>query len=199
MDAAQSHPELLRRWNLLVSRSAERGWGVWIVSSTRSIDTQRFWYALYKMVPSQWPNIVADPDRDAGVTPWGWRGRGSFHMVQLDGYSHALDINWSGAYTHEMHALANTCGLRFPEPTENWHTQAFDAYSNGFYPVEEDDMTPSQLGLIRDPDRPDVDEWGMFLMETVPGPNGEPATYKWYRYDVAVTFIHQELKMARLG
>lgn len=190
-DIAMSHPELARRYSLLVERCWSRSWDVSISSSSRSVETQRAWYALY--LKGQWiqdgkPAIVADPDRDAGATPWAWRARGSLHMIQQDGFSHALDLGFSGGSHEDLHAIANTCGLRFPEPTEWWHTQCFDAYSNGFYPVEEDDdMTPQQLGLIRNPDGSDT--WGVMLLETV-----EPPTYKWYPFNAAVIFIHQAFK-----
>lgn len=62
-----------------------------------------------------------------------------------------------------------------------------------------DDMTPEQLGLIKntDPNAPDVDEWGVELLETLDFKNNV-ATYKWYRFDQALKFTHQELKMRRL-
>lgn len=148
-DLGFSHPELSRRYTLLVGEMWRRGFDIWIASSSRSEAQQREWYALY--LRGLWlvdgkPAIVADPDRDAGATPFGWNAHGSLHMIQRDGYSHALDLGSAGCTHAQLHAIADLCGLRFPEPTEWWHTQAFDAYSGGvFYPVsivqeEGDDM-----------------------------------------------------------
>lgn len=197
-DLAFSHPELARRYELLVERCWQRAWDVSISSSSRSEATQRAWYALY--LKGQWivdgkPAIVADPDRDAGATPFGWRAHGSLHMIQQDNYSHALDLGITGPTHEDFQALAWTCGLGHPEPSEWWHFQAFDAYSNGFYPVEEDDMTPEQLGLIKDPNNPGNPVYGLMLMETVPDAAHPEGTFKWYPYNEWAIFTHQAGKM----
>lgn len=152
---AQTHPELERRWNLLVGRTWMFGTELWIESATRSRETQADLYARWKAGTYLVP-VVADPDRVLGPSPWGWPLTGSFHMVQADGYSHALDIGWRGLDDEMMRSIALSCGLYQPEAREKWHFQWWDTY-NGVYPVrenpttQEDDMTPQQLAMFFGP------------------------------------------------
>jgi hypothetical protein len=137
-DLAFSHPELARRWDLLVKAAWSHSWDVRITSSSRSYQTQLAWYRLDQA--GLWPTgPVANPDQIWGMTPWGWLAKGSLHMVQQDGYSHALDLSFVGATASQFRAIALPCGLRFPEAGEDWHCQFWG--NDGIYPVTEDDMT----------------------------------------------------------
>lgn len=120
-----SHPELVRRFNLLVAECWANGWECGITSSTRSKATQedlyRRWLAGTYKVPS-----VANPNAPHGPSPWGWTIVGSYHMPQADGFSHALDLHWRGCTPSEFERLANKCGLQRTVPNENWHYQWFN-------------------------------------------------------------------------
>ncbi len=117
-----SHPELVRRYNALVAACWTHGYEVWISSSSRSRATQedlyRRWLAGTYRVPS-----VANPNGDHGPSPWGWRWKGSYHMPQQDGFSHALDMGWRGCTPAEFEQLCNQVGLQRTVPKENWHYQ----------------------------------------------------------------------------
>lgn len=138
-DLALTHPELVARFELWLRRVRMAGGDGGVTSATRSRETQTEWYRLWQA--GQFPNLVADPDRDAGPSPWGWHARGSLHMPQEDGHSHAIDIWWVGISTVQAHAFGRISGLRFPEPTEAWHAQWWDA-SGGPYPVTPLDPPP---------------------------------------------------------
>lgn len=147
-DVGQSHPELVHRYNRLVQLCWERGWYVGITSSSRSYAEQR---SLYRAYLAGTGNMAADPDAVVGKSPWGWVINGSYHMVQEDGYSHALDLHWQQCSPKQLETAANLVGLKLTVPGENWHFQWFDTY--GIFqpllpeplppdPYEEDEMTP---------------------------------------------------------
>lgn len=146
-DLGQSHPELVKRYNRLVGICWERGWYVGITSSTRSYAEQR---SLWRAYQAGVGNEAADPDAVVGPSPWGWKIHGSYHMVQADGYSHALDLHWQQCSAKQFESAANLVGLRLTVPGENWHFQWFDT-RGVFEPLlpeplspefEEDEMTP---------------------------------------------------------
>lgn len=127
MNLGQSHPELARRYDHLVRLCWERGIEIGITSSTRSRAAQEAMYYRWRL-PKNHPNhydvpSVANPNSDGGPSPWGWRWRGSKHMVQADGYSHALDLHWHGIHAAGFEQLAMLVGLRQTVPNENWHYQ----------------------------------------------------------------------------
>lgn len=115
---------MVRRYNALAAAAHERGWRVGVTSATRSREIQadlyRRWRAGTYNVPS-----VANPNGVNGVSPWGWTIYGSYHMPQHDGYSHALDLNWSGCTAAELERVAAGYGLVQTVPRENWHYQWF--------------------------------------------------------------------------
>lgn len=119
-----THPELAYRYERLVELVWTNGWHVNIVSSTRSkaeqIDIYNRWVAGNYSAPS-----VANPYLFNGYHPDGWPLYGSNHMIQEDGYSHALDLGWMGCSPAQLAALAWQCGLRLTVPDENWHFQMF--------------------------------------------------------------------------
>ena len=195
------HPEMIKRFTRLVRWAWSNSWDVGVNSGARSYSQQKDWYTQY--LNGTWPyGLVADPDRISGPSPWGWIAKGSLHMIQADGYAHALDINWIGTTAQRVHEQAYKYGLRFVEPTENWHCQWWD-FRSGIFPVlEEDDMTPEEyahsLGLHPDPDNPMSGVYGVMLLEEWDPSTGH-AAYKWYPYSEAIKFIHQEMKMQRLS
>lgn len=138
-----THPEMARRYDLLVELCWSRGWNVGITSSTRSRITQEYWYSLY--LQGRWPNIVADPNRFYCTAPdeiGGWPAYGSCHMLQEDDHSHALDLFWQGPTSHDFRGLCYLCGLHDVEPSEDFHFQWWDASRQVFpcYAQGADDM-----------------------------------------------------------
>lgn len=149
-DLALTHPKMAERCNQLVALCWSRSWYVGITSSTRSYDEQKSLYDAYKNAPST-HNTAANPDASLFTSPaevGGWPVKGSFHMVQQDGHSHALDLHWSQCSPEELAEAAQQCGLRLTVAGENWHFQWFD--QNGVFDnpsavptvSEEDEMTP---------------------------------------------------------
>lgn len=146
-DIANSHPELVKRYNKLVEESWKRSWFIGITSSSRSYDEQA---ALYRAYLNHTGNNAANPDQVLGKSPWGWPVKGSYHMEQADGFTHALDLHWSQCSPEQFAELANYCGLHLTVPGENWHFQWWD--TDGIFDnpsaqpeptdEEEDDMTP---------------------------------------------------------
>lgn len=121
-DLAQSHPQLALRFEAVVEQCRQRGWSVGITSSTRSRAVQADLYDRWLRGRYNAPS-VANPNSDGGVSPWGWRWRGSYHMPQQDGHSHALDLHWGGCTSDEFNAVAESCGLRRTVRNEPWHYQ----------------------------------------------------------------------------
>lgn len=167
-------------------RAWEKGWDIWISSSSRSYETQSAWWDLYQH--GLWPARVAPPDQIWGPSPWGWEARGSLHMIQEDGYSHALDLGWRGPFDFQIFEVAKACGLRFPEQGEDWHAQWWGL--DGIYPVEEEaDMTVDefmeQTGRVGN-DLGQVSKrdgiWGQVLSDGV-----------WYTIQDRQEFIHRKL------
>jgi hypothetical protein len=139
-----THPELTRRYELLVERCWAKGWDIGVTSSTRTEETQRQWYALW--LQGLWPNLVADPDRYYCQAPdelGGWTAKGSMHMIQADGWSHALDLYWWGPSATQFRLEAFECGLRAVESTENWHYQFWDVSREVFPCHDEGEDMPS--------------------------------------------------------
>jgi hypothetical protein len=153
-DIAQSHPELAKRYNQLVELCWARGWYVGITSSTRSYQEQTILYANYRAGTG---NKAANPNAVIGKTPFGWNAYGSYHMIQQDGYSHALDLHWQQCTPGQFAEAARQCGLRLTVPGENWHFQWWNTAGIFDKPLpdpivvpetpEEDEMTP----VIHDP------------------------------------------------
>mgnify|MGYP000653304996 CR=1 FL=1 len=146
-DIAQSHPELVKRYNKLVKLCWANSWYVGITSSSRSYEEQASLYQAYKNGTG---NNAANPNGVIGVSPWGWVAHGSYHMIQEDGYSHALDLHWSQCSPEQFAELAEKCGLKLTVPGENWHFQWWD--TNGIF--EEEAATPQQeeiMIIVHDP------------------------------------------------
>jgi hypothetical protein len=195
-DVGFSHPELARRWGLLVGECWKRSWNPYITSSSRSYETQTSWYKLW--IAGQWPTgPVANPDQFWGWAPWGMPMYGSLHMVQKDGYSHALDVVCGGANTVEFQAVAWQCGLRFPERGEYWHCQWWG--NDGIYPVylevEEPDMTLDEymhgIGRVAEPGT----EGGLGELRIIDGAIHQKLDDgQWYTLADRDEFIHRHMK-----
>lgn len=140
------HPEFRRRNAALVGACWARGWHIEYVRVTADIATQR---ALRKAYVNRLRSIpAADPDVVGGLCPDDvfltggrerWRLVGSYHQVQADGWSHAIDYGIEGCTWPEFHALAHGFGLRFPLASwsvyrEPWHGQWWDT-ATGIYPA----------------------------------------------------------------
>lgn len=199
MDAlAFTHPELRRRYELLVARCWARSWDVGITSSTRSEAQQREWYRLWQA--GEWPALVADPDRIYCKAPdelGDWIATGSMHMVQADGWSHALDLWWLGPSPDEFKAEAYQCGLHPVEPTENWHYQFWDASRIVFNCYDQgDEMDQAQFSAFqsRALGRPGN---GIGCTRVNPGDNVTVEVMlidgNWYAYADVVEFLHRKL------
>ena len=195
------HPELAKRYLRLQKWAENNGWQMGITSGARTYSEQKRLYTLY--ITGQRPILAVNPDIITGRSPWGWYAQGSLHMVQPDAWAHALDIWWIGPTTRMVHEKAYLYGLQYVNSQEIWHTQWWD-FRSGIFPViepeEEEDMTVDEFraatGLVPDPDG--SGKLGMYLLETLDTTTNE-ATYKWYDYATALIFIHQELKLKRLG
>lgn len=73
-------------------------------------------------------NLAADPDQVIGRTPEGWVAKGSWHMVQSDGWAYGVDLSkpwWmtKGSAQTIIDRVAPRYGLRRTVPSEWWHLQ----------------------------------------------------------------------------
>lgn len=198
---AQSHPELVKRYTKLVELCWANGWEIWISSSTRSRQTQEDLYKRWRAGTYNVP-AVANPNGDGGPCPpslGDWRWRGSYHMPQADGYSHALDLGIRGTSWVTFADLAASCGLRQTVVnsrgivTEPWHYQwchrrvVFDAPALHHMPPEEDEEV--KWTLVQ-PDHGTSPRY----------PNGHPLKGAWYNANNAGLAYHmrtpQEIQLA---
>lgn len=203
-----SHPELIRRFNRLLEACWSRGWHLDIVSSTRTYESQKSLYLAYRSGLRS--SVVANPDAFAGKAPetyllldnGGWDMHGSMHMPQYDGYSHAIDVAIEGVSWWEFHMLAEQFGLYKTVPSEDWHLQWFTPQGVFNAPLtimstEEEDMNARELaaalGAVYN-ESTGVAE--VPLLESYDPATGA-ATFSNYPFAAALTFTHQELKMAR--
>lgn len=142
---AQLHPEFVRRNEAFVGACWDRGWHIEYVRVTADIETQRSLYVAYRdrkrSIPAANPDVVGSLCPDDHLLTAGrprWNLVGSFHQVQADGWSHAIDYGYEGCTTDEFHALGHGYGIRFPLADwsvfkEPWHAQWWDAA--GVYPA----------------------------------------------------------------
>ncbi len=124
------HPLLAYRVRLLLADPALRGqYGV--ISGARSYGAQKNLWDRYRAGVG---NLAANPA--APITthlgwPFEWLPTGSFHMVQADGWGHAIDLRRPAHHSRSMarslvHPLLPTYGLRATVSSEWWHLQALD-------------------------------------------------------------------------
>ena len=197
-----THPAFVARYEAFRLAATERGWRIWIVAAERTYDQQGALWAKSPTNPDGdgTGNPANNPDTSMGYTFGGWEAIGSWHQQQLDGYSYALDLGWAGCATADMHALAYTYGIRFPYmPREPWHCQPWDGQR--FFPalaMMEDDMTPAQfaaaIGAVFDP----VKEQAGQPCILIPLIDDTLKEFVNFPFAAAMTYTHQEMKMARL-
>lgn len=122
----QLHPLMRARVLEADRRISAAGGALHAVSVTRSYALQKTLRYLY--VSGQRNIEAADPDALGEVTPWGWRIRGSAHLVQPedpDGCSWAIDLAWTGISDADAVGVLDDCGLRQTVDREIWHYQCF--------------------------------------------------------------------------
>lgn len=117
-----AHPELVNRCDCFFAACADEGWPVGIYSDGRTFAEQfRLWNAY---ISGERKVEAANPFKIGEKSPWGWSIKGSKHMEQQDGHTHARDLWWgSGVPVGEAHKKARFFGLVFPIPKENWHVE----------------------------------------------------------------------------
>lgn len=146
MDTQDLHPTMVLRNERLLVDCEARGFTIGASRITANYAQQK---ALYDAYRAGHGNLAANPDAVGEQSPWGWPVRGSYHQIQQDGWSHAVDYTITGCTWFEFHDLADRHGIRFPlfeqGLGEPWHAQWWDGH--GIYPdhITEDDMTPDQL------------------------------------------------------
>ena len=192
-DLTLTHPDMAKRFNALVEYGAERGWHVSIISSTRDYAEQK---ALYAAWASGLRSAKAgNPDADLYASPWNWMARGSLHQVQVDGFSHALDLGWAGCSPFDIADAAQTFGLRLDVAGENWHFQWWGP--GGVHPApaldtKDDDMTPQEfataIGAKMNSD-------GVVVIPLI---NDDLTTFSDYPFAAAMTYTHEENKIRRI-
>lgn len=144
---------------------------VTIESAARTELEQRRLYAAYKA--GTFPNLVANPDREISNTPIG-KMRGSWHMVQRDGFAHAVDLTRPG---HRltwpmMHKALDSVGLWHGVPTEPWHAQAM--LSSGWVPGP----TPPA-----EPELPDLTMETDMIIQPCYDPDTQQQVVLWHQDD----------------
>lgn len=201
-----THPEMVTRYDALNEHCTKQGWHLAIVSSTRD-------YAEQKVLYDAWRNGLrsaqaGNPDAPLYQSPWGWMAQGSLHQPQADGFSHALDLGWAGCSALDVANAATQYGLRLDVTKENWHFQWWD--HSGIHdapalapppPEEDDDMNKQEfadaIGAHIPTDGPHAGVACVHLIGDDVN-NLEGSGQDWPVAD-AIKFVHQELKMKRLG
>ncbi len=174
-DVANSHPELVKRYNNLVKLCWSNSWYVGITSSSRSYDEQMSLYQSYKAGTG---NNAANPDSVLGPSPWGWTVHGSYHMVQRDGYTHALDLHWQQCTAAQLAEAAKSVGLRLTVPGENWHFQWWNGTE--IFPVLEEEpkkVDDDMAVIIHDPILRDVPGGTIWDFTYLPADTGGQAFF----------------------
>lgn len=123
------HPILEFRIKGLLSEPALKRYGTY--PAVRLYSKQRHLYDGYKAGKTGF-NLAADPDRVLSTGknfPYPWKPRGSWHMVQADGYGHAVDLKrpWNRSRAQaraEVHPYLERWGLKATVRSEWWHVQA---------------------------------------------------------------------------
>lgn len=149
-ELAGVHPLLAYRVELLLADPA-LGDRYGVTSGARSVAQQRSLFNRYLRGEG---NLAANPDRAISTSagfPYSWTPRGSWHMVQPDGFAHAVDLKRPWWHTRAkarsvVHPLLPKYGLKATVSSEWWHVQALTSsgWVNGPQlpntSEEEDDM-----------------------------------------------------------
>jgi hypothetical protein len=185
---------MVLRNEALIADCETRGITVGAARITADYAQQKALYDAYKAGHG---NLAADPDAPGVQSPWAWKVHGSFHQIQADHWSHAVDYTIAGCTWDQFHDLADRHGIRFPlfdlGLGEEWHAQWWDEH--GIYPdlslPPEDDMTAQQL----------ADALGAKLVNgivMIPLVNDDLVTFTDYPLASAITYTHEEMKIKRI-
>jgi len=158
----ETHPEFIARLERFfehpdIKGKFKVGWAV------RTEAKQRLLYAKWL---SGRGNLAANPDRVIGVTEEGWTAKGSWHMVQEDGHSYAVDLTkpiWMTKAKAKtiLDRVLPEFGLRRTVPTEWWHIQP--RYRWGWY-FDPSAITTMESGMFITKDTEtsiDCKVWGL--------------------------------------
>lgn len=129
------HPILEFRIRGLLSEPALKRYGAY-----RAVRTKAKQQSLYARYMARRGNLAANPDRVLTTGPnfpYLWEPRGSWHMLQADGYGHAVDLKrpwWvsRAAADKAIKPYLAKWGLRQTVASEWWHLQALT--SQGWIP-----------------------------------------------------------------
>mgnify|MGYP003115346651 CR=1 FL=1 len=155
-----THPILEFRIRGLLSEPKLKRYGTY--PATRLYSKQKYLYDGYKAGKRGF-NLAANPDRILRTGrnfPYKWKPRGSWHQVQADGYSHAVDLRRPWNVTRAMADKAvrpfmEKWGLRQTVwPKEWWHVQALT--SQGWIDGPQPSPGGEEMFMTHDPDN---DEW----------------------------------------
>ena len=116
-DVEHLHPVLL-------FRLAGAWWGSQLLRDHATIESAARTVAQQTALFAKWRdgsgNLAADPSR---VIAPGFRG--SYHMVQADGFAHAVDVRRTGPLSwSQVNDELRIWGLQRTVPGEDWHYQA---------------------------------------------------------------------------
>ncbi len=114
-----------------------------IVSAVRTKNQQHKLYRKY--LRKGWP-LAADPDR---VIAPGFKG--SWHMVQDDGFGYAVDLKliWFGITKEDVARIAAEYGLQPTVPSEWWHFQPRNATGWFITPDVEEPIAIDFAGIVQ--------------------------------------------------
>lgn len=128
------HPVLFLRVEAMLADPRMAGYRV--VSGVRTYEMQKSlfsgWRKRLARVPGfQHYNRAANPDLAGAATFDGLAFRGSYHMIQDDGYGHAVDLRGPATHTRAkkwrlVGEVGDDYGLRQTVAGEWWHLQARD-------------------------------------------------------------------------
>lgn len=133
------HPELVARLERMFADPAFDGWS--LISAGRTYGEQAYLRRCFDCQCCNNGNLAAHPDSPIGTTPGGTTFTGSYHMVQSDGFAHAVDLRAPrriGLLTttqkrRHVDREAPRFGLRRTVPSEWWHLQAFTVRQGWFH------------------------------------------------------------------
>lgn len=148
------HPVLAYRVKRLLAEPSLSRYGTY--PAVRDRAKQEALFAKWKAGRG---NLAADPNRTlrTGASfPYDWTPKGSWHMVQGDGYGHAVDLKrpWNRSRAQaraEVHPFLERHGLRATVRSEWWHVQALTSqgWVDGPMPDGSDDLpTPEPKNVL---------------------------------------------------
>lgn len=139
------HPVLAYRVKRLLAEPSLSRYGTY--PAVRDRAKQEALFAKWKAGRG---NLAADPNRTlrtGAAFPYDWTPKGSWHMVQGDGYGHAVDLKrpWNRSRAQaraEVHPFLERHGLRATVRSEWWHVQALTSqgWVDGPMPDGSDDL-----------------------------------------------------------